>query len=320
MTCQVACLLRVVLVSCAAVRSLSKLRSDPNQLILSVGDTITPAVLKNAFWSHSRHRLKCSLTAAPKPGAANTQLTQQTPRLGRRGRRESLIRKSLRRLRSLERTITNSSDSEEASASGARDESCDEEVIDERCTRESLQLAEAIASYTTTPTAGTPQSALRRRLQARAALSPSDTAHVTDVELGQFLVLQHVAQSCLNDSWIANELFLQLVKHTTEHPGTSYEYTCTSCGTKSSPLRAADSARSRCTRHTLVVRTRTARCRGRQRGQCARVAPAGALLRRVSAAHAVGARVSRLPPAPHVPQQTLPRRGAIRAARAQGVH
>ena len=215
-----------------SVYSLSKLRSDPNQLILSVGDTITPAVLKNAFWSHSRHRLKCSLTAPPKPGATNTQLTQQTPRLGRRGRRESLIRKSLRRLRSLERTITSNSDSEEASA---RDDSCDEEAIGERCTRESLQLAEAIASYTATPTAGTPQSALRRRLQARAALSPSDTARVTDAELGQFLVLQHLAQSCLNDSWIANELFLQLVKHTTEHPGTSYSSRCYS---RRSSLRA----------------------------------------------------------------------------------
>ena len=211
LTRQMACLLLVV--SC----SLSKLRSDPNQLILSVGDTITPAVLKNAFWSHSRHRLKCSLTAPPKPGTANTQLSLQTPRLGRRGRRESLIRKSLRRLRSLERTITSSSDSEEA-----RDDSCDEEAIAERCTRESLQLAEAIASYTATPTAGTPQSALRRGLQARAALSPSDAARVTEAELGQFLVLQHLAQSCLNDPWIANELFLQLVKHTTEHPGTSY--------------------------------------------------------------------------------------------------
>lgn len=185
-------------------------------MVLSVGDTITPAVLKSAFWSHSRHRLKCSLTAPPKPGAADTQLAQHTPRLGRRGRRESLIRKSLRRLRSLERTITSSSDSEEA----ARDDSGDEEAIAERCAREALQLAEAIASYTTTPAAGTPQSALRRRLQARAALSPADTARVTDAELGQFLVLQHLVQSCLNDAWIATELFLQLVKHTTEHPGT----------------------------------------------------------------------------------------------------
>ena len=55
--------------------------------------------------------------------------------------------------------------------------------------------------------------------QNRNINSSTTSGESMGVEAENYEVLQHLIQLCVTSSWLCNELYLQLIKQTTDHPG-----------------------------------------------------------------------------------------------------